>query len=65
MVGELDYPNLPFRVDGQYLPIERPAPMLGEHNAEVLGRLPGMDRATLDALEREGIIGTTPRFGGE
>lgn len=64
VVGELDYPTLPFRVDGQYLPVERPAPLLGEHNAEVLGRLPGMDRATLDALERDGIIGTTPRFGG-
>lgn len=62
VVGELDYPNLPFRIDGHYLPIERPAPLLGEHNEEVLGGLPGMDRAALAALAQDGIIGSTPRF---
>lgn len=63
VVGELDYPNLPFRVNGNYLPIERPAPLLGEHNEEVLGGLPGVDRAALESLARDGIIGKTPRFG--
>jgi crotonobetainyl-CoA:carnitine CoA-transferase CaiB-like acyl-CoA transferase len=34
----------------------RPAPALGEHTAEVLGGL-GLDRAEIDGLTREGIIG--------
>lgn len=63
VVGELDYPNLPFRIDGSYLPVERPAPLLGEHNEEVLGSLPGMDRAALESLARDGIIGNKPNFG--
>jgi crotonobetainyl-CoA:carnitine CoA-transferase CaiB-like acyl-CoA transferase len=35
--------------------LRRPAPALGEHTAEILGRL-GLDRAALDGLAREGII---------
>jgi crotonobetainyl-CoA:carnitine CoA-transferase CaiB-like acyl-CoA transferase len=33
-----------------------PAPDLGEHTAEILGQF-GIDRATLDALARDGVIG--------
>ena len=33
-----------------------PAPALGEHTAEILGQF-GIDRATLDALARDGVIG--------
>jgi crotonobetainyl-CoA:carnitine CoA-transferase CaiB-like acyl-CoA transferase len=40
---------------------ERAAPMLGEHNAEVLGGLLGLDAERLAELEREGILGTRPR----
>jgi crotonobetainyl-CoA:carnitine CoA-transferase CaiB-like acyl-CoA transferase len=36
--------------------LRRPAPALGEHTAEVLGAL-GLDRAALDALARDGVIG--------
>jgi crotonobetainyl-CoA:carnitine CoA-transferase CaiB-like acyl-CoA transferase len=36
--------------------LRRPAPALGEHTAEVLGAL-GLDRAEIDGLAREGIIG--------
>jgi len=36
--------------------LRRPAPEIGEHTAEILGQL-GIDRAGLDALAREGIIG--------
>jgi crotonobetainyl-CoA:carnitine CoA-transferase CaiB-like acyl-CoA transferase len=36
--------------------LRRPAPALGEHTAEILGVL-GLDRAVLEGLARDGIIG--------
>jgi crotonobetainyl-CoA:carnitine CoA-transferase CaiB-like acyl-CoA transferase len=33
-----------------------PAPRLGEHTAEILGQF-GIDRSTLEALARDGVIG--------
>jgi crotonobetainyl-CoA:carnitine CoA-transferase CaiB-like acyl-CoA transferase len=36
-----------------------PAPHLGEHTAEILGQF-GIDRPTLEALERDGVIGLAP-----
>jgi crotonobetainyl-CoA:carnitine CoA-transferase CaiB-like acyl-CoA transferase len=38
----------------------RPAPTLGQHNRFVLEELLGMVSADVDALEREGVIGTEP-----
>jgi crotonobetainyl-CoA:carnitine CoA-transferase CaiB-like acyl-CoA transferase len=36
--------------------LRRPAPGLGEHTAEILGGL-GLDRAAIEGLARDGIIG--------
>src|SRR5579863_3399526 len=36
--------------------LRRPAPSLGEHTAEILGQF-GIDRPTLEALARDGVIG--------
>lgn len=38
----------------------RPAPLLGEHNTEVLGGLLGLTAEDLDALTEQGLIGTRP-----
>ncbi len=38
----------------------QPAPMLGQHNRFVLQDILGMDDAAIDALEREGVIGSEP-----
>ena len=65
VVGRKLLPGIPFRfasIDerpgGGW--IRRRAPLLGEHNAEILGDL-GVDDATLAELERAHVIGTRPR----
>jgi crotonobetainyl-CoA:carnitine CoA-transferase CaiB-like acyl-CoA transferase len=40
--------------------IRLPAPTLGEHNEYILSGLLGVTREELEALEREGVIGTRP-----
>lgn len=42
---------------------QQPAPLLGEHNREVLGAL-GVTDDELAALEADGVIGTEPALGG-
>ncbi|HAN28210.1 MAG TPA: CoA transferase, partial [Haliea salexigens] len=62
VAGELDYPNFPFQFDGQRFPLRAPAPMLGEHNAQVLGELAGLQPDELEQLQTAGVIGTRPAF---
>lgn len=62
VAGELDYPNFPFQFDGQRFPLRTPAPMLGEHNAQVLGELAGLQPDELEQLQTAGVIGTRPAF---
>ncbi|ONG56630.1 hypothetical protein BKE38_05545 [Pseudoroseomonas deserti] len=53
--GPHDQPSAPFReAGGAPYPVRRPAPTLGEDNARILGAL----GADLQALARQGIIGT-------
>ncbi|MFQ5515261.1 MAG: CaiB/BaiF CoA transferase family protein [Myxococcota bacterium] len=40
---------------------QRPAPLQGEHNAEVLRELLGLDDERIRALERSGVLRPTPR----
>jgi crotonobetainyl-CoA:carnitine CoA-transferase CaiB-like acyl-CoA transferase len=54
--------TLPMRLsDGPARFHRRPAPLLGEHNHEVLGEL-GVDAVELAGLEAAGIIGRAPRM---
>ena len=57
-VGTHVVPRAPYAIDGKFRTINRSAPTLGEHNAEVLGELLGMPMSEVAALECEGIIGT-------
>jgi crotonobetainyl-CoA:carnitine CoA-transferase CaiB-like acyl-CoA transferase len=41
----------------------RPAPLLGQHNHEVLSEL-GLSDKDIDELESQGVIGTAPAMHG-
>ncbi|HEY4331466.1 MAG TPA: CoA transferase [Ilumatobacteraceae bacterium] len=61
IVGRHDVYVLPFRLaaePGTW--IRRPAPLLGEHNEEVLREIVGLDDAAIDALRAANVIGNRP-----
>jgi formyl-CoA transferase len=53
--GEVKMPAWPVRFDGAP-PKVKPSPLLGQHNAEILGGWLGIGAADVDALRAEGII---------
>ena len=57
IVGELRYPGWPMRITpGPRRWYRTPAPLLGQHNDEVLGSI-GVTPAELQALREAGVIG--------
>jgi crotonobetainyl-CoA:carnitine CoA-transferase CaiB-like acyl-CoA transferase len=60
VVGTQPVAGLPWRATGVERWIRRPAPVLGEHNAEVLGRRLGCTDDELKTLEAAGVIGSWP-----
>jgi len=55
-MGHLPMHNVIPRLSATPGRLRRPAPALGEHSAEILGAL-GLDRAELEGLARDGVIG--------
>ncbi len=55
VAGKLTYPGAPFRMAATPWVIRRPAPLLGEHNAEVFGEL-GYSREDLVTLRQNDTI---------
>lgn len=55
VAGTLTYPGAPFKPSEGGWAIHRPAPLLGQHNAEVYGRL-GISQAELANLRAQGVI---------
>ena len=60
VLGSLPVFAMPFRFAGRDRWIERPAPLMGEHNAEVLGGLLGVSDDDLAMLSEHGVIGDRP-----
>jgi crotonobetainyl-CoA:carnitine CoA-transferase CaiB-like acyl-CoA transferase len=59
VIGPSRYSTLPMRFSrGPERVHERHAPLLGEHNAELLGEL-GLTQTVIDTLEADGVIGGT------
>lgn len=54
--GNLTYTGMPFGLSGVPREEQRPAPRLGQHNAETFGGLLGMSEAELSRLSQEGAI---------
>jgi crotonobetainyl-CoA:carnitine CoA-transferase CaiB-like acyl-CoA transferase len=59
--GSLKVPNVPIRFSRSDASVRTPPPELGEHSAEVLHELLGIDEAGLKALEQAGAIQTRDR----
>lgn len=55
VAGTLTYPGAPFKVSEAGWAIHRPAPLLGQHNAEVYGKL-GLSPAERESLQQQGVI---------
>jgi crotonobetainyl-CoA:carnitine CoA-transferase CaiB-like acyl-CoA transferase len=55
-VGAVSVTKAPLRFSAARVEIPRPAPALGEHNAEVLGELLGYSEARIEALLADGLL---------
>ncbi|MGE0540581.1 MAG: CaiB/BaiF CoA transferase family protein [Dehalococcoidia bacterium] len=54
------YPSRPWKLSHTPLVTRRPAPLLGEHNEQILRNHLGLDTAAITALRDQGVIGTEP-----
>ena len=58
VTGTVDFIGAPFRhANGPHVHNRTPAPLLGQHNREILTRILGLTDAEVDALEADGVIG--------
>ena len=58
--GTWPYVVVPYRLTETPLRVTAPAPCLGQHSAEVLERLAGVDRVRYEQLVRLGVTGEGP-----
>ena len=56
VLGRITMPNVPFKFSDVDVTPRRPAPLLGEHNREILATTLGYSGAEVEALERDGVL---------
>ena len=61
VAGMIEVPTLPFRFASVDRWVSSPAPLMGEHNAELLAEV-GCTPTDIEALTAAGVIGTSPAF---
>jgi crotonobetainyl-CoA:carnitine CoA-transferase CaiB-like acyl-CoA transferase len=62
VIGSHPIATVPFRYATNTKPwIRSPAPVLGQHNREILSELAGLSESEIDALESAEVIGTHPK----
>jgi len=54
--GKISYPSPPSRINEEYPPIRRRAPLIGEHNEEIYKGLLNLSQEELFFLKEEGVI---------
>lgn len=59
-LGPMDVTNAPYYFDGEKPDWAGPAPALGEHNADILGRVLGMSKEEVSRLEESGVLFRIP-----
>jgi benzylsuccinate CoA-transferase BbsF subunit len=59
--GTNRYITRPYRISGVSLDSESPTPLFGQHNAELLEELLGLDGDEIAGLEERGVIGDEPQ----
>jgi CoA:oxalate CoA-transferase len=60
IIGEYDIPGVPLRFSDFPTELDLQAPFLGEHNAEILGRL-GYSADRISEMEKSGVLGRGDR----
>ncbi|MEQ8659437.1 MAG: CoA transferase, partial [Gammaproteobacteria bacterium] len=60
ILGRVQVPGFPFKFSAQPEVAESIAPLLGEHNAQVLGGLLGLDADAIAALAADGVLHSAP-----
>ena len=56
VTGSVGVPGLPIKLSKTPGQVETPAPTLGEHTAEILTDLLGMETAEIERLKRDGVV---------
>ena len=56
IIGKAKIPGIPFQLSETPGAVERPSPLVGEHNELILGKYLGISREEIKKLKKEGVI---------